>query len=68
MVVHRKMDEDGLKVLIRFKKGHDIKKAGPVDISHYLHSSIGEIEKAKVHNDECLLITCMYVRSREETF
>ena len=34
--VRRKVEEDGLKVVVNFKEGHDIKKVSPVALSRGL--------------------------------
>ncbi|XP_049912384.1 uncharacterized protein LOC126397555 [Epinephelus moara] len=57
-VVRRKMDEDKMKILIKFKEGEDIKNVGLVALSRYLQGSIGGIEKAKILSDRSLVILC----------
>lgn len=57
-VIKRKMDEDRMKVLIKFKEGQDIKTVGPLALSRYLPGSIGGIEKAEILSDGSLFILC----------
>lgn len=57
-VVKRKIDEDKMKILIKFKEGQDIKTVGPVALSRYLQGSIGGIEKVKILSDGSLVILC----------
>ena len=47
-VVRQKMDQEGLKVLVKFKEGHDIKSVGPVALTKFLHEKVGEIVRARV--------------------
>ncbi|CAM4635759.1 unnamed protein product [Leuciscus chuanchicus] len=57
-VVRRKMDQEGLKVLVKFKEGHDIKSVGPVALTKFLREKVGEIIRARVHSDGDLMIVC----------
>uniref|UniRef100_A0AAV2LQ50 Uncharacterized protein n=1 Tax=Knipowitschia caucasica TaxID=637954 RepID=A0AAV2LQ50_KNICA len=41
-VVRRKIDQEGFKVLVKFKEGHDIKSVGPVALTKYLREKVGE--------------------------
>ena len=56
--VRRKVEEDGLKVVVNFKEGHDIKKVSPVALSRGLRESVAEIIKARVLSNGSLMIIC----------
>lgn len=57
-VVRRKMDQEGLKMLVNFKEGHDIKSVGPVALTKFLRKKVGEVTRARVHSDGDLMIVC----------
>ncbi|CAL9702163.1 unnamed protein product [Knipowitschia caucasica] len=57
-VVRRKIDQEGFKVLVKFKEGHDIKSVGPVALTKYLREKVGEVIRARVHSDGDLMIVC----------
>ena len=64
--VRRKVEEDGLKVVVNFKEGHDIKKVSPVALSRALRESVGEIIKARVLSNGTLMIICKSEEQRAE--
>lgn len=52
------VDDGGLKVILKFCEGHDIRKVSPVALSRGLYEQLGDIVFARVLNDGALLIKC----------
>jgi len=52
------MNQEGVKVLVKFKEGHDIKSVGPFALTKFLCEKVCEIIRARVHSDGDLMIVC----------